>query len=165
MKRRHKHDQDAMDNLVLGLVEEGVVSNGLLLAAVIRYVKDLLLDAGQDRKTRDKRRDEFRLGDIVDTFCRYELGAAKQRLRKAGFIEISKGNRPVLARDLADQDLDTIEDRRIGKIEGQLKSLVRFLHRYGRIEAAGDALRMLAARGESAKVEADQLAEELTITY
>ena len=126
MKRKYRETQKRVDETLLAAIESGITSNVEL--------KRVLTDGWAG----------YSVGELVDSFARSELSAAKQRLRAEGKIEITKGNEPKPMGQLTLDDAEFIDTRRASQIAGQLKSRVQFNHRFGRTAQAEEAAKQLA---------------------
>lgn len=145
MKRKYKHVQAIMDETLLGAITEGESRNPVLKQLLRQTLVEHLTMTG-----------EITVAYLLDVLCGTELIAAKQRLRSAGHVEITKGNEVKAADQLTPHDAEFIDQRRAAHIAGELKTRVEFNHRYGRVDAAAEASRQLALFGSADDVPVEE---------
>ncbi len=126
MNRKYKKAQKVAYKAVLNAIESGVTSNAKL--------KEVLMDVYQDRTFRE----------LAFSCASNELRAAKQWCRAGGYIEITKGNEPILIEQLTEDDVKFIDGRRATHIAGELETRVEFNQRHGRPKQAEEAASQLA---------------------
>ena len=144
MKRKYRKTQDQADLAIATAIQSGITSKPEL--------RQILRDLVQDLSWRE----------VAEYFARSELAQSKQRLRKDGLIEMTKGNEPKPVEQLDAADVEFIDGRRNSKIVGQIKSRVVFNHRHGRHEAAAEAGRMLQVVCPDEQVETPENADALS---
>lgn len=125
MKRKYRETQQRVDESLLA-----AINNGITDAAELKQV---LVDGWQG----------YNVGELVDCFARTELSAAKQRLRNAGHIEITKGNVPKPVDDLESDDVDFIVSRRLSDWAGRTREIESFCRQHNREEVADQVKKQL----------------------
>jgi len=151
MKRKYRDVQEILDDMLLQAIIEGETRNSALKSKVRETLVEHLTAT-----------DKIPLAYLLDVLCSAELIAAKQRLRDAGHVEITKGNQVCRADAITSDDAEFIDQRRASHIVGELKTRVAFNRRYGRHEAAAEAVRQLTMIAPAAEIAVENYQETST---
>ncbi len=133
MKREFKQVQKIIDDSLAAALSEGGKNNAELLFHIRNVLVDNLTTTG-----------DISAPYMLDVLSRLEFTNSKQRLCKAGVIEITKGNEPKLIEQLSSDDIEFIDGRDARQIAGRLKERVLFNNKHGRPRQAQEASSQLA---------------------